>query len=230
LEKPGKAGRRHLRERRVFFDKVSAMKLAAWALLAAFGSVLPALAPHSIAHACTLGPVSWRFHDAEVVISGRVQGYELVEGYAGDTDRTVVRFGLIVHEVYKGEVPKQFAFIDSGVHWNAEMSTILPDGTCGGLAGEPTDAYVLLGLHRNVLGELTTSGAFIFFRGQSHLAPEFNAAVASFDGPPAPGPPDAGSGIKRDDRGYYHALAAAALALAAVSGAAVLFTRRPTAG
>jgi len=138
------------------------------------------------ANACSTGPDFDAVRDSEVIVAGRIIGWELIENvtrwdhitepepyddpnYYGPYDP--IRVGMSVSQVLKGSAPSKIDLVAGNTLLVQEesgedrYSWVGTHGACGAFSSDPTDMYAILGLRIDDFGRYHPSLPLAFFIG-----------------------------------------------------------------
>lgn len=198
------------------------------AALMAIGAVLaPPLAPP--ARACNGDPDFNPVTEADVIVAGRITGWELglprpVEPPPENLADVPVQVTIAVTHVVKGSAPDRLVFYDSGGRFAAELAAVrYPNlsvgiGGCSAFDADPTGLSVVMGLHRGEGRDYRASRLLLFFEGDALAGVRYQDALARLA---ALGPvtlPRTGAGNAADDGAGRWAALLAVIAAGAVIG------------
>jgi len=163
-------------------------------VLATTGALLPWLLGAPPTHACSVGPDFDPITASDVIVGGRITGWELIENitrwdpksgepqptddssYFGLPSYDPIRLSMTVDSVYKGQMPTEielvaantFEVIDGQGYW------VGANGACGAFDSDPTGHYWILGLNEDDFGRLRPNRGLTFSSSEvleSHLGP-----------------------------------------------------------
>ncbi len=198
--------------------------------VAACGAVLGT----SVALACSCGnECDSIVHNADLIVEGRVTGWEPAEGYErfGQFVPVVVRLEPV--RVFKGIAPNPVPMVDIA-------SLILSSqdggqrmwagaaGACGSFDDDPTGLYIIAALYRDDLGNYRMGRPATVFVGRDPGGTNYDFIVAKLTA--NVGPPQAGTGRVEPHEAPGRALALAGTALMALSLALWTTSRRAPSG
>ena len=214
--------------------------LIAGALIASLG--LAAARPRP-AHACSAGPDYNPVTASDLIVAGRVTGWELTEpdpsSERAKDGRTMAsvspRVTLVVDRVLKGRAPGELTFRDApgGIYVAEAASARYPQysfwvGGCASFLQDPTGSYVVLGLSGGD-GVYAAHRTTTFFVDDGPGGPVFERVIARLTAADPSVLPATGVGMVADTdwraRSADGALVGVTLTL--VLGAACLRRRRP---
>ena len=172
-------------------------RLIAASLVAALFVVSASTTGVRQALACSVGPDFDPVRDSDIIVEGRVLGYEILPNESGSAP-IPVRVTLDVHRIFKGSVTTNvLAMIDrgslfpnqSGYTWSGS------GGSCGAFNSDPTGSYGIMGLSQQEDGTYSTSGPLWFFHGGEPAGSAYEETVARLTLQLGPGTlPSAGTG------------------------------------
>ncbi len=168
------------------------------------------------AYACSAGPDWDPIAESDIIVGGRITGWELIEKGQDSDPKTgepvvdgpydPIRVEMAVARVYKGSAPANIRVIDAASLLGDEW--VGASGACGPFDSDPTGMYFIMGLRIDDLDRYRPNRLLVFHAGQepaesyddlplSYLAPLLPGALPTSGGPPpevapsssaAPGP------------------------------------------
>ena len=203
------------------------------------------------AYACSTGPDYDPLAESDVIVSGRITGWELIENvtrwdpktetepyddpnYYGPYDP--IRVGMTVTRVYKGSVPAEIELVAGNTllvreeHGTPRYDWVGSYGACGAFDFDPTGKYFVMGLNVDRYGRYHPSRLRVFFIGEyppeSYDHPRLSHLLPLLPGtlPSSGGPPPETASSSPDIP--VPALAALGLTLLAGGSALGLYAQR----
>lgn len=180
------------------------------AALAVAGLLAPAVRP---AYACSVGPDFDPIAESDVIVAGRIVGWELIEDaltvdlksvdspddvpsdYIGPYDP--IRLTMEVGSVYKGSVSTVITLVDGASLFvdplTGQHRWVGSSGACGAFDRDPTDMFAIFGLCARDDGSYGPSLPLHFFLGDEPHGERYDYAMSRL-GELLPGSlPDTGS-------------------------------------
>ncbi len=205
-----------------------------WRLLVAGISVaLLGVAAYSLSptpvYACSGAPPFDPIATSDVIVEGRILGWELAPDLIATVNFLAIRIDVTVERVWKGQVAGEVITLSdtASLHPpfpspdNDEYEWVGGSGACGAFDADPVGFYAIMGLTQRDDGTYGTNRLRVFFWGDDSGGERYDAALqrmASFPG--ATALPALGSVPSADDTGGFATLVVAG-AVAAI-GAALL--------
>ncbi len=153
-----------------------------------WGSVTPAAA-------CSVGPDFNPVTESDVIVGGRITGWELIENFERLDPKTrqvpvddpnyygpydPIRAFMIVDRVYKGDVPGQIDLVAGNTLWasGGAYSWVGASGACGAFDTDPTGQYWIMGLRIDEFGRYRPSRPLTFYVGAEPTGDSYEQALA----------------------------------------------------
>lgn len=130
------------------------------------------------AFACSAGPDFNPVAEAELIVGGRVTGWEpLPDGASAPF--TPIRLTIAVDQQLKGEAGASLQFLDrsSLMRSGGEQVWAGASGSCGAFDGDPTGRYLVLGLDQAPDGVLVSNLMLTFFNGAEPTGERYTQAL-----------------------------------------------------
>jgi hypothetical protein len=198
-----------------------------WATFSALVLVGAALAPAlrgSPAYACTLPANFDAVAASDVIVEGRILGWDEISA-------SQIAYEIEVTRAFKGAAATGdvLAVTDFGSRLQGNWEAT--GGLCGTFSEDPAGKYVVIGL-RGDAGSLSSTNQTRFFFGDEPRGPAYEAAIETVGDGAVPLPPDTGDeNDEGSDDGVLWLVTAAGIGLAVGGAGLILFLRRrPTAG
>lgn len=142
-------------------------------------------------YACSVGPDYNPVADSDVIVAGRVLGWERGSSAAAPSPPAgspfvPIRVMLRVEQRFKGSTPAEIVVIDhASLHELPGQSGWAGGaGACGSFDADPTGMYAVMGLTRNADGTYQAGRPRTFYLGDAPPAPGYEwriARIASYD-------------------------------------------------
>jgi len=175
-----------------------------------FTLVSAALLDSNTALACSVGENFDPVASSEVIVEGRITGWEDIEdaiewnpktdendpsdneNYYGPYD--AIRFDLEVQRVLKGDVHERIALVSGNTlqTFRGERLWVGSSGACGAFNDDPTGKWVVLGLHMDQHGRYTPSLPLTFFVGDAPMGDRYAERMDMIETVTGPGGPPKG--------------------------------------
>ncbi len=160
--------------------------------------------------ACSAGPDFDPIQDSDIIVEGRLVGYEVLSETPPESIYLPVRVDIDIQRVYKGSVTTEVLGIfdygsliadSSGYVWSGA------GGSCGAFDSEPTGRYGIMGLIKRKDGTYASNRLLWFFFGDGPNGEAYQRALTRLSLLPG-----AGFGPGNDDSGIGFLVPAAGLA------------------
>ncbi len=154
---------------------------------------LGAAGPKS-AFACSVGPDFDAVESADIIVAGRVTGWELITHFTRWDPKSAeppvddrnyygpyqpIRLYLEVERVYKGPRVTSIGIIDAASLeiYDGVQQWVGSSGTCGAFDSDPSGQYVILGLGHDRFGRYRPSLPLAFFVGAEPAGDRYERAL-----------------------------------------------------
>jgi hypothetical protein len=151
-------------------------------VLATAGAMVPWLIGAPLTHACSVGEDFDPIAASDVIVGGRITGWELIENVtrwdpkSGEPEPTddpnyfeaptydPIRLNVTVDKVYKGSVPASIELVAANTYeiLDGQGNWVGASGACGAFDSDPTGHYWILGLNEDDFGRLRPSRVLVF--------------------------------------------------------------------
>ena len=150
-----------------------------WLTSVSFAILLPLLTVQ-ISYACSAGEDFDPVAQSDVIISGRVVGWQPLVTNPDVNDFIPIQITLDIDRTYKSSMSGQVSVIDVASRQaisSTEAIWVGGAGPCGAFSEDPTHSYVILGLTRQRDGAYHSDRPRTFFQGAAPHGDAYQAAL-----------------------------------------------------
>lgn len=167
--------------------------------------------------------------DAPIIVGGWIEGWEKagVPHPAPGAHFVPITFKFTTDQVFKGQVPPEFAGFDFSSYSESPAGWFGGSGACGKFDEDPTGRYMIAGLapSTDYPGSYTGGRLWLFYIGDAPEGEAYDRALERLSPLGPPSPPAAGNSISSPEP-EMPILAVSLLAISATLAALALARRR----